>query len=156
MRLTLAKCFVAVGVGLAAMAVEGCKKQASAPVEPVVRTARWVQPDFASRSLPVEDADPVVRPRAERVAPQPAQPLQVQRQVPRTDEQGEAVAAAQREQDTRLLEQQQAASQKQQEELNQEIEQEMERQQEVQAEPRIQDIPGFDQSAQPQTSQPQP
>jgi hypothetical protein len=155
MRLTLAKGFVAVGMALAAMAVGGCKKQAApARVEPVVRTARWVQPDFAARSLPFEDVDPVARPRrVERAVPQPAQPLQIQPQVQGTDEQNEAVAAAQREQDARLFEQQEAASQRQQEELNQEVEQEMTRQQQVQAEPRIQEIPEVDQWAPPQTYQ---
>jgi hypothetical protein len=79
------------------------------------------------------------------------QPTQLQN----TGGQNEAVAAAQKLQDARLLQQQQAASQRQQEELNQEIEEEMKRQQDVQAEPRIQEIPTYDQPMQPQIGTPQ-
>ena len=160
MRETFAKCFVLIGVGLAAVGVQGCKNQAAlAPVQPVVRTALRVQPDFPVGSLPVEDvitrrATPsrAAGPRTQ-VQPTPA-PAQS------TDVQAAALAAAQEQQDARLLQEQrdarllqeqqdaqllqaqQTESQRQQEELNQEIEQEMRWRQEVDSEQRIQDNPG--------------
>jgi hypothetical protein len=79
------------------------------------------------------------------VQPQlPVEPVQ----TPSVD--AEAIAVAQRRQDASLYQQQQASSQKQQEELNQEIEEETKKQEDVQAEPRIQEIPSYDQSMQPQ------
>ena len=139
MREMVAKWVVAMGVGLALMAAQGCKKQtAPAPVQPVVLTVQRVQPDFPVGPLPVEDVDTGATPRVERVARrQQVQPVQVQS----ADVQAAAVAEAQRRQDERLLQQQQAASQRQQEELDQEIEQDMKTQEEMEAEPRIQDIP---------------
>ncbi|HEX4576935.1 MAG TPA: hypothetical protein VH117_06265 [Edaphobacter sp.] len=153
MRGIFAKCFVAMGVGLAAIAVQGCKKKpAPVPVQTVVRSAPRVQPDFPGGYLPVEDVNPAPRPRYRAARPQQVQqPTQLQN----TGGQNEAVAAAQKLQDARLLQQQQAASQRQQEELNQEIEEEMKRQQDVQAEPRIQEIPTYDQPMQPQIGTPQ-
>jgi hypothetical protein len=143
MRETLARCVVAIGAGLALMAAQGCKKQAAtAPVQLVVQSAPRVQPDFSAGSLPVEDVDPGARPRVDRTdrtaqRQQQVQPVPVQR----VDVQAAPVAEAQRREDARLLQQQEAASQRQQEELDQEIEQDLKTQQDMEAEPRIQDIP---------------
>jgi hypothetical protein len=149
MRKTVAGCVVAMGAGLALMMGQGCRKQAApVPVQGVVPSVAQVQPDFHFGSLPVEDVDAGVTPRIDRslrqwrqVQPAPVvrvtlQPVQEQS----TDAQ--AAAAGQREQDERLLEQQEAESQSQQEELDRDIEENVRMQQEVQAEPRIQDTPG--------------
>jgi hypothetical protein len=154
--------------GLASMMAQGCRKQAAAPasVEPAVRSVARVQPDFPLGSLLVEDVDAGVTPRIDRglrqwqqVQPAPVQRVQVQpmqEQVRRVDVQNEAVAAAQRLEDARLLEQQQAASERQQEELDQEIEQELKTQQEMEAEPRIREIPEIPMEQAPiESTQPQ-
>jgi len=129
------------GVGLALIVAQGCKKQAApAPVQTVVSSSGpQVQPDFPVGPLPVEDVDPGAKPRVERAAGrrQQVQPVQVQS----ADAQAAAVSAAQRRQDERLLQQQEAASQRQQEELDREIDQDMRMREEMEAEPRIQDIP---------------
>lgn len=139
MRKTFAKCFVALAVGLAAMAVQGCKKRAApAPAQPVVRTVPRVQPDFPVGSLPVEKVDTSAAPRVDRARrPQQVQPMAVEN----PDTQAAAVAAAQKQQDALLLKEQQTASQRQQQELNQEVQQNLKTQQDVQEEPRIQDVP---------------
>ena len=144
MRKTVAKCVLAMGAGLAVMAAQGCKKQAApAPVQQVVSSSSGpqVQPDFPLGPLPVEDVDPGAKPRVDRTTllrPQ-VQPVQVP--VQRADAQAAAVAEAQRRQDARLLQQQEAASERQQEELDREIDQDMRMREEMEAEPRIQDIP---------------
>jgi hypothetical protein len=138
MREAFAKCAVVLGVGLAAMTVQGCKKKAApASVQPVVRSAPQVQRESPVRPLPVEHVDTGVSPRADQarrrrvgVQPEPVQDAGAQ---------AEAAAAAQRQQDAALLQQQREASQKQQQELDQDIQQTVKRQQEVQGEPRIQD-----------------
>jgi hypothetical protein len=140
MREAFAKCAVILGVGLAAIAVQGCKKKAApAPVQPVVRSVPQVQRDFPVGPLPVERVDTGASRRADQawrrrveLQPEPVQDAGAQ---------AEAIAAAQRRQDAALLQQQQAASQKQQQELDQEIQQTVKRQQEVQEEPRITDVP---------------
>jgi len=145
----VARCVVVVGTGLALMVAQGCKKQAApALVQPVVRSAQRVQPDFPVGSLPVEDVDRGATLRVDRTPrrQQPVQPVQAQN----TDAQAAAIAMVQRRQDAVLLQQQQAASQRQQQELNQEIEEDMRAQQEMEAEPRIQDIPGTPLPMQPQ------
>jgi hypothetical protein len=144
MRVTFARWAVAMGVGLAvAMTVEGCRKQAApVPVQPVVRHVPRVQPDFPVGSLPVENIDPGVMPRADQGARR-RQPVQPSEAGGADRQAADAQAAAERRQDARLYQQQQAASEAQQKELNQEIEQRTKAQQAVQAEPRIQDtIPG--------------
>ncbi len=157
MRQSLAKSVVMIGVGLAAMGVQGCRKQAApAPVQPVVRSVPNVQPDFPSGSLPVENVDPVAAPRMNTAARRQQQQQQVQPvRVQNGDIQNAAIAAAQRVQDARLLQQQLAASQRQQQELNQEIQQDVKAQQDVQAEPRIQDVPGAPIPVPIQPTQPQ-
>jgi hypothetical protein len=140
MREAFAKCAVVLGVGLAAMTVQGCKKKATpAPVQPVVRKAPQVQRDFRVGSLPVEPVDTGASRRADQARRQRAevQPEQVQD----AGAQAEALAAAQRRQDAALLQQQEEASQKQQQELDQQIQQTVKRLQEVQGEPRITDAP---------------
>jgi hypothetical protein len=142
MRRILAISVVAMGVGFALIVAQGFRKQsAPAPVQPVVRSLPRVQPDFALGPLPVEEVgERVATPRVDRAAlerPQ-VQPVQVQQHA---DAQNEAVVAAQRLEDASLLQEQQAASQRQQEELNQDIERDMKTQEEIQAEPRIQEIP---------------
>jgi type IV secretory pathway VirB10-like protein len=153
MREIIARCVVAAGAGMALMVAQGCKKQAApAPVQSVVVTAPRVQPDFALGPLPFEDdVNSGARQRVEREAPrrQPAQPVQVQAPVQRVDVQAAAVAEAQRLEDARLLEEQEAASERQQEELDQEIEQDKRTQEEMEAEPRIQDIPELPMPAAP-------
>jgi len=156
MREALAKCAVVLGVGLAAMTVQGCKKKAApAPVQPVVRRAPQVQRDFPVGPLPVEHVDTGSsrsgdQARGRRIEVQPEQ-------VQDAGAQAEAIAAAQRRQDAALLQQQQEASQQQQQELDQEIQQTVKRQQEVQGEPRITDgPPGPGQATPPmQPTQPQ-
>jgi hypothetical protein len=150
---TVARCVVVMGTGLALLVAQGCKKQgaAPAPVQPVVRSAQRMQPDFPVGPLPVEDVDQGATPRVDRTVRrrqpvQPVQPVQAQN----TDAQAAAIAMVQRRQDARLLQQQQAASQRQQQELNQEIEEDMRTQQEMEAEPRIQDTPGTPLQTQPQ------
>jgi hypothetical protein len=141
MRETIASCVVAMGVGLALIVAQGFRKQsAPVPVQSVVHSLPRLQPEFALGPLPVEEEERVARRRVDRAAlerPQ-VQPVQLQQ---RADSPNEAVAAAQRLEDARLLQQQEAASQRQQEELDQEIEQDVKAQQEMEAEPRIQDIP---------------
>jgi len=154
MRETVARCVVVMGAGFALMVAQGCKKQAApAPVQPVVRSAAQLQPDFAVGPLPVEDVDPGAMPRMDRAARrrQYVQPVQVQS----ADAQAAAVAAAERRQDARLLQQQQAASQRQQQELDQDIEENLKTQQEMEAEPRIQDIPEAPLMTPPPPTQPQ-
>ena len=140
MRERLAKSVVALGLGLAVVLAQGCKKQAApAPVQPVVRSVPQVQPDFSGGAFPIEDVETRAAPRVNRsVRRQPqVQPVPVQG----SGDQTAAIAAAQREKDARLLQEQQVASQKQQEELNRQVQQNMKMQQELQSEPRIQEAP---------------
>jgi hypothetical protein len=139
MRGAIAKWVVAMGGGLALIAAQGCRKQpASAPVQPAALTLPRVQLDFAVGPLPVEEVDSGTARRVEHAAPpQQLQPIPVQL----ADVQPEAVTEAQRLQDARLFEEQQATSERQQEELNQEIDRDVKAQEEMQAEPRIQGVP---------------
>jgi hypothetical protein len=141
MRDVFAKCFVAMGVGLAVMLTQGCKKRAApATAQPVVLSVPRVQTDFPVGALPFDDADTNVAPRLNRSVrkPQPVQLVQVQG----TDDQAAAIAeAAQRQQDAKLLQEQQAASTRQQQELDREVQQNLKMQQEVEEEPRIQEAP---------------
>jgi hypothetical protein len=142
MRETVAKGVVALGAGLALMLGQGwCQNQAGpAPVQPMVSSSSGpqVQPDSPVGSLAVEGVDPSAGPRVERAARRPYQVPLVQAQS--TDAQATA-AAVQARQDERLLKEQEAASQRQQYELDQEIEQHVMTQQEMEAEPRIQEVP---------------
>ena len=139
MRGAIANWVVAMGAGLALIAAEGCRKQpVSATVQPAALTLPRVKLDFAMGPLPVEEVDSVTARRVEHAAPpQQAEPVLVQR----VDVQPEAVAEAQRLQDARLFEEQEAASERQQQELNQQIDRDVKAQEEMQAEPRIQEVP---------------
>lgn len=139
---TVAKWTVAIGAGCALMVAQGCRRRtAAAPVQQVVQHVVRAQPDFPVGPLPVEDVDSGTVPKVEREAPisRPAEPVQVQ--VQPAEVQAGALAEAERQQDARLLEEQQAASDRQQQELNQEIDENLRTQEEIQAEPRIQEIP---------------
>jgi hypothetical protein len=128
-------------LGLSIMLGEGCKRQpppvVSQPtVPPAPRVATPIPPDFSAEPPPDTDAGsqtPLRRPRR-RVMPQVNQP-----QGPTLDQQ--AIAEAQKRRDAKLLEQQTAASQRQQEELNGVVQKSMKIQQDQQAEPRIQEAP---------------
>lgn len=142
MRETVAKCVVAMGAGLALIVAQGCRKQAAPVAVRPVRSAPQVQLDFPGGPLRVDDVDP--GPTAKMDQPPLRRPqvqtLQVQLvQVQHPD--AAAVAEAQRRQDAMLLQQQEAASERQQEDLDQDIEQNLKTQEEMEAEPRIQDIP---------------
>jgi hypothetical protein len=134
----LAKGAGVVAVGLALILGQGCKKkQAPAAVQPVVRTVpRAAQPDFPDDPPPVPViADkgihhPVHRMAAPPVAP--ARPSAVD---------AEGLAEAQRQRDASLLQRQQAASQRQQQELNGVVERSAKIRQAQQDEPRIQEAP---------------
>jgi hypothetical protein len=125
---------------MALLAAQGCRKQAAPAPATVVLNLPQVKLNFAVGPLPVEDVDSGAAPRVEGVAQrqQQVQPVQVER----GDAQAAAAAAeAQRLEDARLLQRQEAASERQQEELDQEIEQDMRTQEEMEAEPRIQEVP---------------
>ena len=140
MREAVTKCLVAVGAGFALMVAQGCRKQAAPAPATVVFNLPQVQLNFASGPLPVEDVDSGEAPKVEGVAQRQQQVQPVQEE--RADAQAAAAAAeAQRLEDARLLQRQEAASERQQEELDQEIEQHMRAQDEMEAEPRIQEIP---------------
>jgi hypothetical protein len=143
----LAKGAGLVAVGLALIVGQGCKKkQAPAPVQPVVRTVpRAAQPDFPDDPPPVPVvADQVAHHAVRRAVAPPVQ-------APRPVVDPEALAEAQRQRDASLLQRQQAASQRQQQELNGVVQRSLKIQQDQQAEPRIQDAPEV-----PITQQPVP
>jgi hypothetical protein len=139
MRGTIAKWIVALVAGVALMVALGWRKQpASAPVPPVAFSLPPVRLNFPVGPLPVEDVDVAAMPRVDRGAPrQQVEPVQVQ-----GDGEPAAIAAdTPRMQDAKLLQEQEASSERQQEELNQDIERDVKTQEEMQAEPRIQDVP---------------
>ena len=125
-------------VGLALIAGQGCKKkQAPAAVQPVVRTVpRAAQPDFPDDPPPL----PVIADKGTHhsvrraVAPAVVPP-------PRPVIDPDALAEAQRQRDAVLLQRQQAASQRQQQELNGVVERSAKIRQAQQDEPRIQEAP---------------
>jgi hypothetical protein len=124
-------------VGLALIAGQGCKKTPGpAAAQPVVHAA----PRRAPVDFPDEPSEPVspdqpVHHSARRIAPPPAV------YAPRPVVDPAAAEAAQRQRDATLLQRQEAASQKQQQELNGVVQKSYKLQQEQQAEPRIQDVP---------------
>jgi hypothetical protein len=138
MRERFAKCFVAVGLGLAMVVAQGCKRKAALP-QPAAFSVPRVPTDFVVGALPFESDDVSATPKVARVArQQPVQLIQVQG----TNDQDAAIAAeAQRRQDATLLQEQQAASTKQQQELDRQVQQNLKMEQEVQEEPRIQEAP---------------
>jgi len=132
---------LAKGAGLAALGlalIVGCKKQqAPAPVQPVVRTApRVAPPDFPDDPPPVLVVADKGAHHSVRRAVAPAVVPVVQPVVDPN-----ALAEAQRQRDASLLQRQQAASQKQQQELNGVVERSAKIRQAQQDEPRIQEAP---------------
>jgi hypothetical protein len=125
-------------VGLVLMVGQGCKKkQAPAPVQPMVRVApRPAPPDFPDDPPEPLNVDQPVHHSARHVAPPP--PVVP---APRPVVDPNALAEAQRQRDATLFQQQQAASQRQQQELNGVVQRSYKLQQDQQAEPRIQDLP---------------
>jgi hypothetical protein len=130
------------GVGLAAVGValmvgQGCKKkQAPAVVQPVVRASPRPAPvDFPDDPPEPLKLDQPVHHAARRAAPSPVVPAS----RPVVDP--NAAAEAQRQRDATLLQRQEAASQRQQQELNGVVQRSYKLQQQQQAEPRIQDLP---------------
>jgi hypothetical protein len=130
---------VALVAGSALIAAKEYRKQpASAPVQPVALSLPQVRLNFPVGPLPVEDVDVGVMQRVDRAEPR----QQVEQEQAQRDAPPEAIAAdAQRVQDAKLLEEQEAASERQQEELNRDIERDVKTQEEMQAEPRIQGVP---------------
>ncbi|WP_353062875.1 hypothetical protein RBB77_16480 [Tunturibacter psychrotolerans] len=124
-------------VGLALMVGQGCKKkQAPAVAQPVVHAApRPAPPDFPDDPPEPLNVDQPVHHAARHVAPPPVV------QAPRPVVDPNALAEAQRQRDATLFQQQQAASQRQQQELNGVVQRSYKLQQDQQAEPRIQDLP---------------
>jgi hypothetical protein len=140
MREMLARCVMVTGLGVAALLTQGCKqKVAPAPVQPVVQRVPHAPspPDFDA-PLPAEDPE-TSQAAVHRQRRAVLQPVQPPAPVVRFD--AEAAGAAQRRQDARLLQQQEAASQAQQKELNQVVDRSVKAQQQMEAEPRIQDAP---------------
>jgi hypothetical protein len=141
MQMTFARWPLVAVVGLAAVVAEGCKRHV-APVasQPVVRSSAAMNtvPDFDDGPLPVESAGAAVvlnrRPGVSRKTE--VQPAQVQPEDTRA-----ISAAEQRKADAKLLQEQQAASQRQQDELNREVEENLERQRQDDSVPRIQEVP---------------
>ncbi|WP_158794833.1 hypothetical protein [Granulicella sp. L60] len=137
----LARCVMVTGLGVAAILMQGCKqKVAPVSVQPVVRTVPRapLPPDFDA-PLPAEDPDTSQSAAVHRQRRAAPQPVQLPAPVVRFD--AEAADAVQRRQDARLLQQQEAASQAQQKELNQVVDRSVKAQQQMEAEPRIQDAP---------------
>lgn len=124
-------------VGLVLIVGQGCKKkQAPAPVQPVVRAApRRAPPDFPDDPPEPLNVDQPVHRAARRVPPPPFVP------PPRPVVDPNALAEAQRQRDATLFQQQQAASQRQQQELNGVVQRSYKLYQDQQAEPRIQSLP---------------
>jgi hypothetical protein len=126
-----------VAVGLALVVGQGCKKkQAPVVAQPVVRTApRPAPPDFPDDPPEPLNVDQPVHHAARRVAPPPVVA------PPRPAVDPNALAEAQRQRDATLFQQQQAASQRQQQELNGVVQRSSKLYQDQQAEPRIQSLP---------------
>jgi hypothetical protein len=133
----LAKGSGLVAVGLALMVGQGCKKkQVPAAAQPVVRTVpRPATPDFPDGPPQTVVLDQPAHHSVRRAAPAPV----VRASRPVVDQ--AALDAAQRQKDAVLLQSQQAASQRQQQELNGVVQRSYKFQQDQQAEPRIQEAP---------------
>jgi hypothetical protein len=141
MQMTFAKWpFVAL-VGLAAVLAEGCKRHvATVASQPVVRSSPPVNtvPDFDDGPLPVESTGVAVVSNRRRAV---SRPTEVQSAQVQLEDAGAISAAEQRRVDAKLLQEQQTASQRQQDELNREVEQNLERQRQDESVPRIQEAP---------------
>jgi uncharacterized protein (DUF1800 family) len=132
-----------VAVGLGGVLMQGCKRPAPPP--PQTRTVVR-QPVRSLEAVPapepVPDDDQPMRSQARRRRVDMPQPVEAPIDRRAVDAQA---AALQRQQDARLWQQQTAASQKAQRELNQEVDESVKAQQKQQEEPRIKDAPEFSQ-----------
>jgi hypothetical protein len=143
-RKTWATNVLAVGAGLAVILSVGCKRQPT----PAAAQPQVVMRSSAPRTVPDQFTDPFTDedPMPKTVQPQAHPRRVVLEQVvePQPDPRQVAAEAEkrQREQDGRLWQQQEAESQKAQEELNVEVERGQKEQDAMQEEPRIQDAPG--------------
>jgi hypothetical protein len=147
MRRIWAKNILAVGVGLAAMLSQGCKRHTTPAPAPTERVFRRSAPTPAPSvdlfpDTPAPDTAPQAR--RHRVEIPEAAPSPVNSQQAAAE-----ARAQQRAQDARLEQQQEAASQKAQRELDHEVEQSQKVQDQMQQEPRIQDAPGPEQMGLP-------
>ena len=124
-------------VGLALMVGQGCKKkQVPAAARPVVRMVpRSATPDFPDSPPQTVVLDQPAHHSVRRAAPAPVV------RAPRPVIDQAALEAAQRQKDAVLLQSQQAASQRQQQELNGVVQRSAKVQQDQQNEPRIQEAP---------------
>ena len=138
---TFARLFPAVVVGLVVVGSQGCKRHvAPTPSQPVVRVSPAVNtvPDFDDGPPPVESTGLAVASNRKRSVSRQieVQPAQVQ-----PEDTGAISAAEQRMADAKLLQEQQTASQRQQDELNRQVEENIERQRQDDSVPRIQEAP---------------
>ncbi len=146
-----AKGVLTVGVGFALVLGQGCKRKAV----PAPAPTGGVVTHPARRVIPSESGDLIVNQDPTPEASQPRHRVRVEMlrpAGPTAEDAQEAAAQAeerQRQQDARLWQQQEAASQKAQQELNQEVDRSQKEQEQMQAEPRIQDAPGPDQMGLP-------
>jgi hypothetical protein len=149
MRRIWAKNVLVIGVGVAAMFSQGCKRHAApAPVQTqrVMRHSAPM-PEPSVDLFPDTPAPNMVQPQARR-----HHRVEMPQAVPTPEDSQQAAAEAmarQREQDARLEQQQEAESQKAQRELDHEVEQDQKAQEQIQEEPRIQDAPGPEQMGLP-------
>src|SRR5690349_16389559 len=117
MRGTVAKWVVAMGAGLALIVAQGCRNQAaSVAVQPVVSTSRLqVQPHFPVGPLQDEEVDRVVTAKVDQTPLRQPQGQRLQVQPVQVQPDAGAVEQPQRRQDAMLLQQQEAAYERQQE-----------------------------------------
>lgn len=139
MRNIRTKSFLMAAMGLAMVLPQGCKRkpaqvQSNVPVRTTIPQVGL--PD--GEPLPIDESMPHSSP-APQVRQHPAPIVRVPSAPVDTDEQ---VEARQRQQDQRLYERQEAASQKAQRELDVEVQRSQKAQDDMQAEPRIQEAPG--------------
>ncbi|MDQ2833085.1 MAG: hypothetical protein M3Y50_04925 [Acidobacteriota bacterium] len=118
--------------------VQGCKGHAvPATVQPLERSVPKVKQPEIPGPLPIEDAAPAGKSgrggHRRSLAEQP--------NVPAPAPSDAVAAAAQGRRDARLLQQQEAASQAQQRQLNEQVQQGVRAREQMQAEPRIQSAP---------------
>jgi hypothetical protein len=141
----------ALSVGLVVMLSEGCKRYvAPAPTQTgavrssIPKVVSDLSADFFTDDDPMpKTTQPVAASSRRVVLPQPVEsPPDPQKIAAQAEE-------LQRQQDGRLWQQQEAASQRAQEELNQEVERGQKEQEQMENEPRIQEAPGPEQMGLP-------
>jgi hypothetical protein len=138
-------------VGLATILSEGCKRYV-APAPAQTGTVRSSMPRVVSDLSADFFADDDPMPKATQPAATPSRRMVLPQAIESPPDPQKIAAQAeelQRQQDGRLWQQQEAASQKAQEELNQEVERAQKEQDQMENEPRIQDAPGPEQMGLP-------